>query len=133
MRPSTSSALLTGLQARRYDDELGFVGRIERVNPYAIVELLNLGHLPVIAPIAIETDGAGHAQLLNTNADTAAGEIAAALGAATLVFLTDVAGVLDAAGRTLAEVSAADTTSLVSSGVVSGGMIPKIEAAISFL
>ena len=60
------------LQASRYDAELGFVGRIERVNPFPLEELLRLGYLPVIAPIAIESD-AREAQLLNTNADTAAG------------------------------------------------------------
>lgn len=115
------------LQARPYDDELGFVGKIERVNPYAIEELLRLGHLPVIAPIAIEADGG---QLLNTNADTAAGEIAAALKAESLVFLTDVEGVLDAEKRLLPTLSAADARALIASGAASGGMIPKLEAAV---
>lgn len=117
------------LQARRYDEELGFVGKIHRVNPYAIEELLRLGHLPVIAPIAIETDG-GQAQLLNTNGDAAAGEIAAALGAERLIFLTDVEGVLDADGRMLAALTAAEAGALIASGVAAGGMIPKLEAAV---
>jgi acetylglutamate kinase len=90
------------LQARRYDADLGFVGRIERVNPFPILELLGLGYVPVIAPIAIEQDG-GRAQLLNTNADTAAGEIAAALHAERLVFLTDVEGVLAGDRRVLSQ------------------------------
>jgi acetylglutamate kinase len=115
------------LQARRYDDELGFVGQIERVNPYAVEELLRLGHLPVIAPIAIEADGG---QLLNTNADTAAGEIAAALKAESLIFLTDVEGVLDAEKRLLATLSAEEARALIASGVAEGGMIPKLEAAV---
>ncbi|MDP9238801.1 MAG: acetylglutamate kinase [Chloroflexota bacterium] len=117
------------LQARRYDEELGFVGKIHRVNPYAIEELLRLGHLPVIAPIALETDAPG-AQLLNTNADTAAGEIAAALKAERLVFLTDVDGVLDADGRVISRLTAAEANALIASGVVGGGMIPKLEAAV---
>ena len=115
------------LQAQRYDDELGFVGKIVRVNPYAVEELLRLGHLPVIAPIAIEQDGG---QLLNTNADTAAGELAAALKAERLVFLTDVEGVLDAEKRLLPRISAAEARALIESGVAGGGMIPKLEAAV---
>jgi acetylglutamate kinase len=116
------------LQARRFDDDLGFVGRIHRVNPYPIEELLRLGHLPVIAPIAIDADDGG--QLLNTNADTAAGEIAAALHAERLVFLTDVDGVLDAEKRLLPHLTAADVARLMETGVVAGGMIPKLDAAV---
>ena len=115
------------LQARRFDEELGYVGEIVRVNPYAIEELLRLGHLPVIAPIAIEADGG---QLLNTNADTAAGEIAAALRAARLVFLTDVEGVLDREKRLMAKLSADKSRGLIDEGIVGGGMIPKLEAAV---
>jgi acetylglutamate kinase len=117
------------LQARRYSDELGYVGRIERVNPFPVEELVRLGHLPVIAPIALEIDEAG-AQLLNTNADTAAGEIAAALGAESLVFLTDVAGVLDSSKRLLTNLNAAEVRALIASGVAAGGMVPKLEAAL---
>ena len=117
------------LQARRYDDALGFVGKIERVNPFPLEELLRLGYLPIIAPIAIEADGGG-SQLLNTNADTAAGEIAAALGAERLVFLTDVEGVLAGDGRLLARLSTAEARALIAAGVAGGGMIPKLEAAV---
>lgn len=115
------------LQAHRYDDDLGYVGAIHRVNPYPVEELLQRGYLPVIAPIAVDTDDG---QLLNTNADTAAGEIASALRAAQLVFLTDVAGVLDAGGALLPHLTAAEATALIASGVAAGGMIPKIEAAV---
>ncbi|MEX0749774.1 MAG: acetylglutamate kinase [Dehalococcoidia bacterium] len=118
------------LQARPYDEALGFVGKIHRVNPYPIEELLRLGYLPVIAPIAIDTGDATKPQLLNTNADTAAGEIAAALGAGMLVFLTDVEGVLDDAKRLLPRLAIDDAKSLIASGVAAGGMIPKIEAAV---
>jgi acetylglutamate kinase len=113
------------LQARQFDAELGYVGRIERVNPYAIEELLRLGHLPVIAPIGIETGGS---QLLNINADTAAGEIAASLKANRLVFLTDVEGVLDGNNHVIQRVSPSEASALISSGVAAGGMIPKLEA-----
>jgi acetylglutamate kinase len=117
------------LQARRYDDELGFVGKIERVDPGPVEELLRLGYLPVVAPIAIEAGGAA-AQLLNTNADTAAGELAAALRAERLVFLTDVDAVLDAGKRPLAQLTSNEAGALIESGAAAGGMIPKLEAAI---
>jgi acetylglutamate kinase len=115
------------LQARRFDEELGYVGEIVRVNPYAIEELLRLGHLPVIAPIAIEAESG---QLLNTNADTAAGEIAAALGAERLVFLTDVEGVLDTEKRLMPRLNAKECRGLIDDAVAGGGMIPKLEAAV---
>jgi acetylglutamate kinase len=118
------------LQARAYDEELGFVGEITRVNHYPIEELLNLGYLPVIAPIAIDADDREKPQLLNTNADTAAGEIAAAIRAESLIFLTDVDGVLDAAKRLLPRLTVHDAQTLIASGVADGGMIPKIEAAL---
>jgi acetylglutamate kinase len=118
------------LQARRYDEELGFVGRIERVNPYPIEELLRLGYVPVIAPIAVEIEAAGVAHLLNTNADTAAGEIAAALHARSLIFLTDVPGVMDAGKAVVERLTSAQALRLIETGVAAGGMIPKLEAGV---
>ncbi len=118
------------LQARRYDDELGFVGKVVRVNPYPIEELLRLGYVPVIAPIGIEVEDGTAAQLLNTNADTAAGELAAALHAETLVFLTDVAGVLDRERRVMPHLSVEQAQALIAEGIAAGGMIPKLEAAV---
>ena len=105
------------LQARRYDDELGFVGKIERVNPYA-----DRGAAATAAPARHRADrdrarAARTSQLLNTNADTAAGEIAAALHAERLVFLTDVDGVLDADKRLLAHLTADEARALIASGV----------------
>jgi acetylglutamate kinase len=118
------------LQARRYDDELGFVGRIHRVNPFPIEELLGLGYIPVIAPIALDTGGLASSQLLNTNADTAAGEIAAALHAERLVFLTDVDAVLDAGKQPQPHLTPSEAEALIASGAAAGGMIPKLEAAL---
>jgi acetylglutamate kinase len=117
------------LQAHRYDDELEYVGRITRVNPHPLAEMLRLGYLPVVAPIAVETAGAD-AQLLNVNADTAAGEISAALSAQRLIFLTDVEGVLDERRTLVPHLSAAEAQVLIASGVAGGGMIPKLEAAV---
>lgn len=115
------------LQAERYDDELGFVGRITAVDSGPITAVISGGALPVIAPIAVE---AGTGQPLNTNADTAAGELAVALRAACLVFLTDVAGVLDADKRLIERMNATEARALIESGVAGGGMIPKLEAAV---
>lgn len=117
------------LRAHRYDADLGFVGMIERVDPGPIATLIERGYAPVIAPIAVEL-GERSAQLLNTNADTAAGAIAAALNAAQLIFLTDVDGVLDSSGSPRSRLTAGDVPDLIASGVASGGMIPKLEAAV---
>jgi len=85
----------------------------------------------VLAPIAIEVEGeAIQVQLLNVNADTAAGEIAAALPAERLVFLTDVAGVLDASGALRPALNAQEARALLDDGTIAGGMIPKVEAGL---
>ena len=80
----------------------------------------------MIAPIGLEPPG----QPLNINADTVAGEIARAAGAGSLVFLTDVDGVLDGDGALIEEVDAAGAAALREAGVLDGGMIPKVDAAL---
>ena len=82
--------------------------------------------IPVIAPIAPGADGATY----NINADTMAGAIAAALGAARLFLLTDVAGVLDGEGKLLTDLTPADIKRLREDGVIRGGMVPKLETCI---
>lgn len=90
------------LRARRYDPELGFVGEVIAVDADALRAVVDGGAIAVLAPIAVEVEGeALRPQLLNLNADTAAGEVAAALRAERLVFLTDVPGVMDASGAVL--------------------------------
>ena len=84
----------------------------------------------MIAPIAVEANEGQQAQLLNTNADTAAGELAAALDARLLVFLTDVDGVLDARHKLIDHLSANEARDAIDSGIAAGGMIPKLEAAM---
>jgi acetylglutamate kinase len=119
------------LQCRLADEKLGFVGEIVAVNPGPFVRVLLAAAIPVIAPIGLLFEGehaTGH--LLNINADTAAGAIAAALGARWLVFLTDVPGVLGAGGETLSRLSAASAHDLIASGTIAGGMIPKVEACL---
>lgn len=118
------------LQARRYDDELGYVGRIDRVDTDVLEALLDAGYLPVVAPIAVDTAATDRGGLLNTNADTAAGAIAAAFSAEALVFLTDVDGVLDREGQLIAQATVDEARALLAVGVATGGMAPKLEAAI---
>ena len=119
------------LRARRYDPELGFVGELVHVDAGALHGVAAGGAVAVLAPIAVEVEGqAVRSQLLNVNADTVAGEVAAALEAERLVFLTDVPGVLDGDGEVLPELTAAQARDLLESGTATGGMIPKLEAAL---
>jgi acetylglutamate kinase len=115
--------------AEQLDPELGFVGRVTQVNAEPIEALIGRGYIPVIASIGLGYDG--HAY--NINADTVAAELAVALGAAKLILLTDVAGVLDEAGAVVNEMQRAQAESLLASGAVSGGMIPKVQACVRAL
>jgi len=85
------------------------------------------GMIPVVAPIGVGTDG----HTYNINADTMAGAVAAALGAARLFLLTDVPGVLNKAGDLLADLNPAQIAELRADGTISGGMIPKLETCVS--
>ncbi len=106
--------------------DLGFVGEPEIVDTSVIETIVASGMIPVIAPIAPGADG----ETYNINADTMAGAIAAALGAARLFLLTDVTGVLDKSGKLLTDLTPADITGLQADGTISGGMIPKLETCI---
>jgi len=106
--------------------DLGFVGEPEEVDTSIIETISAAGMIPVIAPIARGRDG----ETYNVNADTMAGAIAAALGAARLFLLTDVAGVLDKDKNLLTDLRPADILRLREDGTISGGMIPKLETCI---
>lgn len=106
--------------------DLGFVGEPKAVDTTVIKTISDAGMIPVIAPIAVGEDG----DTYNINADTMAGAIAAALGAARLFLLTDVAGVLDKDKRLLTDLRPADIARLQADGTISGGMIPKLETCI---
>jgi acetylglutamate kinase len=106
--------------------ELGHVGNVVEANPTLVNALLLCGVLPVVSSIAISKSGA----LLNVNADSAAAALAAALGARSLQFLTDVDGLLDAAGGVVDTLTPAGAQQLVADGVVHGGMLPKLGAAL---
>jgi acetylglutamate kinase len=109
--------------------DLGFVGDIESINPDPLRLLEGHGLIPVIAPIATGRDGATY----NVNADHVAGMVAAALGATVLLQLTDVPGILDSDGHPLELVSQRALERLVHERVVDGGMLPKVDAAVSAL
>ncbi len=106
--------------------DLGFVGEPVEVDRRLLDTISASGAIPVIAPIAMGRDG----QTYNINADTMAGAIASALGAARFFLLTDVPGVLDADGNLLTELTPAIVEELKASGVIKGGMIPKVETCV---
>ena len=106
--------------------ELGFVGDPVEVNPGLLQSLSAAGYIPVVAPIGMGRGG----ETYNINGDTAAGAIAAGLKADRLLLLTDVAGVKDAAGDVITQLTAEDVDRLTEEGVISGGMIPKTETAL---
>ena len=103
--------------------DLGFVGEPVEIDVRVIHALTGGGLIPVIAPVGLGLDG----QTYNINADTGAGAIAGALQATRLLMLTDVAGVLDAEKRLIPEMTVAQVEAGIASGMISGGMIPKVE------
>jgi acetylglutamate kinase len=118
------------LTCRLADPSLGFVGEPVAVNAVAIDALRNAGIIPVISPIgAVPVDGAPD-QLVNVNADTVAGAVAAAVGGERLIFLTDIDGVRGRDGHVIPRLTAAEARALIADGAISGGMIPKVEACL---
>jgi acetylglutamate kinase len=122
------------VEARVKDPDLGLVGEVVRVNPEPINAVVAAECIPVIAPVAVRTDIESATEpLLNVNADTVAGQVAAALDADRLVFLTDVEGVLDSSRRLIPRLTLRQTRGLLGSNIVAGGMVPKLEACITAL
>jgi acetylglutamate kinase len=109
--------------------DIGFVGRITQVNPGIVHTLTAAGYVPVISSVAIGQDGASY----NVNADTAAGELAVALGAKKLILMTDVEGLyrdFNDKSSLISELTAAEARRMVNSGAIDAGMIPKLEACV---
>lgn len=109
--------------------DLGFVGEITKINPEILEILDHHRFIPVISPLAADEDGNSY----NINADTVAAELAAALGAAKLILLTDVAGVLrdpEDPDTLISNLTRGEAGRLIEEGVVSGGMIPKVKACL---
>ncbi|MBQ7821202.1 MAG: acetylglutamate kinase [Clostridia bacterium] len=112
--------------ASKLDEKLGFVGEIEEINVEPINVLLNNGYIPVVSTVGCDMDN----NVYNINADTVAAYIAAELGAESLVSMTDIAGLLrdkDDPSTLIPVVTVSETPQLVRDGIISGGMIPKIE------
>jgi len=107
--------------------DLGFVGEPVAVDPSILRSLAAQGFIPVVAPIALGADG----HTYNINADTMAGAIASACGAARFFLLTDVPGVLDKSGELLTDLDPARIVALKADGTISGGMIPKVETCVA--
>ena len=107
--------------------DIGQVGEVTSVDTRVLQMLGDSDFIPVIAPIAGGEDG----KTYNINADTAAGAIAAALGATRMLMLTDVAGVLDSDGNLITDLTVSQAEALIRDGTVSGGMIPKVETCIN--
>ncbi len=129
------------LQATRLDEDLGLVGKVIHVDLSLLQALVSAGYIVVIAPIGCglhPSSGPALAdqapcEALNLNADTAAGELAAALHAEKLILLSDVPGILDSQGRIINQATVDEARQLIASGTVTKGMIPKVEACIRAL
>ena len=120
------------LEAKVKDERLGFVGEITKVRTQPITDLLEKNYIPVISTVA--SDHAGNAY--NINGDTAAAYIAGALGAERLIMMTDIAGILrdkDDPSTLIPELTVSEAKALYDEGVISGGMIPKVDCCIEAL
>jgi acetylglutamate kinase len=107
--------------------DFGQVGEPARVNAEILHTIMKSDAIPVVAPIGVGWEG----DTYNVNADTAAGAIATATHAKRLLLLTDVAGVLDSDKQLISELRTGDVPELIAKGVITGGMIPKVESAVA--
>lgn len=108
------------------DEDLGLVGKVNRIKIQEIKKLLSKGIVPVISPIGLDRN----LQSLNINADVVAGKVAQALKAEKLILLTDVKGINDKNGKILSKVSPTKANKILKNGIVNGGMTPKLLAAV---
>ena len=118
-------------QAKKLDEKYGLVGKIVKVRPQIIFDCLEKGYIPVVSTVALGID---NDTSYNINADTAAAELAIALGAEKLILLTDVRGVLrdpKDSDTLIPQIRTHQVPDLVSDGVIGGGMIPKIECCVN--
>lgn len=116
-------------EKKQSDVDLGFVGEIKKVNIQPIVDALNNGYIPVIATVGVGED----AQTYNINADTASSRIASELGAENLILMTDIVGLLrdkDDVTTLIPSVNVSEVPFMKRQGIISGGMIPKIDCCV---
>ena len=114
------------IEAKVKNPELGFVGDITEVNIKPILDVIDKGYIPVVSTVGCDNEG----HVFNINADTAAARLAGALGAESLIAMTDIAGILkdkDDPETLISSIRVGDLPELVSSGVIQGGMVPKAE------
>ena len=117
------------IEARAKDERLGYVGEIVAVNVRPILDLLEKGYIPVVSTLAIDREGNNY----NVNGDTAAAYLAGALGAERLIMMTDIAGVMmdcSDPSTLLEDITVEEAQNLIAQGVISGGMIPKVDCCI---
>ncbi len=117
------------ISAKTLDERLGYVGEITNINPAPILDLLDKGYIPVISTVGYDDEG----HVYNINADTAAAQIAGTLKAESLISMTDIRGLLadkDDEDTLIPVVQVSEAPRLVKEGIISGGMIPKIDCCI---
>jgi len=121
------------IESRAKSADMGYVGEVVKVNPAVLEALLGAGFVPVLSSISLYAVDRpeGAAEIINVNGDPVAGDLAAALKAKKLVFLTDVDGVQDKDGKTLHHLTPEQTEAYVYDGMIAGGMIPKINACLT--
>lgn len=118
------------IQAKMKNPKLGYVGEVTKINIQSVSDLLEKGYIPVISTLGCDEDGNAY----NINADTAAAHIAGALGAERFILMTDIAGILkdkDDPSTLIPEISLSEADQLFDSGVISAGMIPKVQCCVT--
>ena len=117
------------VRAHIANERLGFVGEIDSVDATPVRNLIKAGYIPIVAPLGEAADGT----YLNINADLVASHLAGALGAEKLLFLSNVPGICRSNGKLILEVTEAQARWLMEDGVITGGMIPKVQACLDAL
>lgn len=117
------------IEAKKLSEELGYVGEIVKINPKPILDVLEKGYVPVVSTVGCDKEG----NIYNINADTAASKIAAKLNATSFISMTDTVGLLsniNDESSLISKVNIKDAPLMVQEGVISGGMLPKVECCI---
>ena len=118
------------IQAKIKDPRLGFVGEVTAINKGPVTDILEKGYIPVISTLGCDDEGNAY----NINADTAAAHLAGALGAERFILMTDIAGILkdkNDPSSLIPEISLSEADSLTASGIISSGMIPKVQCCVT--
>lgn len=117
------------IEAKQLDPRLGYVGEITKVNPQPILDLLDMGYIPVVSSVGCDSKG----NVYNINADTAAAKIAGMLNAESLISMTNISGILrdkDDPSSLIPKLTTTEAAQLMEEGIIAGGMIPKVECCV---